>query len=617
MKSIVGLALVACAAGWYLPGTAPTEYVHGQNIALLVNSMSSVNTHLPFDYYSLPHCRPKRRTKGETENLGEILMGDRIKPSPYEDVNMTINFRCMVVCDPVTITPAHQAKFDEYIGEEYQMTMLLDNLPVSMVSSDSASFSIGFPLGVKDGKGHYINNHLHFTVKYQPLAPNAQGEVPKRVVAFTVRPSSVKHTVSGASVSSCTDNFNPELLSPQSTTPGSALVFSYGVSWEESDSKWATRWDTYLDIQDHEIHWFSIVNSVMIAFFLSGILAAIMLRTLLRDIARYNAIDDADDLQEETGWKLVHTDVFRPPARSSLLACYVGTGVQLLGMCITVLILACLGFLSPANRGSLFTAILLCFVFLGIYGGHTSARLVKMWGEPSWWTTFKTATLVPGTVFTAFFILNLFVWSQGSTAAVPFSAIVAVMAIWFCISLPQVFLGAVLGYKTAAIEPPVRVNQINRFIPEQRWYLQPWFTITCGGVLPFGAVFIELFFILTSIWLNRYYYVFGFLLLVFIILCVTCAEITIVMCYFQLCAEDYHWWWRSYFTSGSSGFYVFLYSIFYFFTSSLKMKKFVPILLFFGYMGIISYIFFVLTGTIGFIACFWFMRKIYSSIKID
>ena len=38
-------------------------------------------------------------------------------------------------------------------------------------------------------------------------------------------------------------------------------------------------------------------------------------------------------------------------------------------------------------------------------------------------------------------------------------------------------------------------------------------------------------------------------------------EITIVMCYFQLCAEDYNWWWRSFLTAGSSGLYLFLYSM--------------------------------------------------------
>ncbi len=68
------------------------------------------------------------------------------------------------------------------------------------------------------------------------------------------------------------------------------------------------------------------------------------------------------------------------------------------------------------------------------------------------------------------------------------------------------------------------------------------FSVLIGGILPFGAVFIELFFILTSMWLHQFYYLFGFLCLVYIILVITCAEITIVLCYFQLCSEDYRWW---------------------------------------------------------------------------
>ena len=72
--------------------------------------------------------------------------------------------------------------------------------------------------------------------------------------------------------------------------------------------------------------------------------------------------------------------------------------------------------------------------------------------------------------------------------------------------------------------------------------MNPVFSVLVGGILPFGAVFIELFFILTSMWLHQFYYLFGFLCLVFVILVITCAEITIVLCYFQLCSEDYHWW---------------------------------------------------------------------------
>jgi transmembrane 9 superfamily protein 2/4 len=137
-----------------------------------------------------------------------------------------------------------------------------------------------------------------------------------------------------------------------------------------------------------------------------------------------------------------------------------------------------------------------------------------------------------------------------------------------------------------------------------------------GGVLPFGAVFVELFFILSSIWLGQFYYVFGFLLLVWLILIITCAEISIVLCYFQLCNEDYHWWWRSFLTSGASAFYVFAYSTFYFFTK-IDALYITTACLYFGYMSIICFAFFLMTGTVGYHACFWFTTKIYGSIKVD
>lgn len=58
-----------------------------------------------------------------------------------------------------------------------------------------------------------------------------------------------------------------------------------------------------------------------------------------------------------------------------------------------------------------------------------------------------------------------------------------------------------------------------------------------GGLLPFAVIFIELFYILKSVWEGQYYYMFGFLSLVFAILLVTCVEISIIVVYFQLCGE--------------------------------------------------------------------------------
>lgn len=368
---------------------------------------------------------------------------------------------------------------------------------------------------------------------------------------------------------------------------------------------------------DDQIHWFSIVNSLMIVLFLSGMVAMIMLRTLYRDISNYNKQEEESKFEQETGWKLLHGDVFRPPVNSDLLCVYVGTGVQFSGMILAAMIFALLGFLSPSNRGGLMTALLLLWVLMAVFGGYATTRLYKSLKKSNWKTiTLKTGVMFPGIIFVMFFILNALIWGEKSSGAVPFSTMFALVLLWFCISVPLVFAGGYIGFRKPAIENPVKTNKIPRQIPEQPWYMRSAFSILIGGVLPFGAVFIELFFILTSIWLHQFYYIFGFLFIVLIILLVTCAEVTIVLCYFQLCSEDYEWWWRSYLTSGSSGIYLFIYSIMYFFTK-LNITKGVSGILYFGYMLIASYCFFVLTGTIGFVACFWFTRVIYSSVKID
>ena len=49
----------------------------------------------------------------------------------------------------------------------------------------------------------------------------------------------------------------------------------------------------------------------------------------------------------------------------------------------------------------------------------------------------------------------------------------------------------------------------------------------------------------------------------------------------------------------------------------LEITEFVSTLLYFGYTFIIVFTFWILTGTIGFFAAYWFIRKIYSAIKID
>ena len=149
---------------------------------------------------------------------------------------------------------------------------------------------------------------------------------------------------------------------------------------------WSERWDIYFQDQarDNDIHWFAITNSVLIVLMLSFMVGIILMRALNRDISAYND-DTLDDLAEETGWKLVHGDVFRGPQQyPMLLSVFVGCGSQLFLMTLLMLIFACLGFLSPANRGGLLTVLVFLFVFAGVVSGYKSARLYKLFDGKDW-----------------------------------------------------------------------------------------------------------------------------------------------------------------------------------------------------------------------------------------
>jgi len=622
------LLLCACASAtaFYLPGVAPREYMDGEKVEVKVNKLTSTVTQLPYDYYKLAFCKPKDLVNS-VENLGEVLHGSMIQNSAYELYTQKQDFRILCKAD---LTQPQVDDFGQRIKEDYRVQMIMDNLPAAtrMISElpngktvymYDRGYRLGF-MGAKEfpgtkPKAPYLNNHLRFIVKYHKDA-KFEGA---RLVGFEVEAFSVKHTYKGtwgkdASLTSVP--LSPD-LPPQPIVKAGEYIFTYDVQWEESPIRWASRWDLYLYMGDDQIHWFSILNSLAIVLLLSGIVAMIMMRTLRRDLNRYNSVEEKEELADESGWKLVHGDVLRPPPLPLLLSASVGTGMQLLGMAIISIICAMLGFLSPANRGGLLTATLLLFTLMGVPAGYYGSLTYKSLKGSQWKTlTLATALLYPGVVFLLFFFLNLFIWGRGSSAAVPFTTMLALISMWFCISVPLVFLGAFFGFQTAQPEPPVRTNEIARQVPMQAWYMGLPCTMLVGGILPFGAVFIELFFIMSSVWLQRFYYVFGFLAIVVLILLITCSEISIVLCYFQLCNEDYNWWWRSFLNSGAAGGYLLGYSFVYFFTQ-LDMVGFVPCLLYFGYMLIAAVIFVLMTGTVGFMAAWWFVWKIFAAVKVD
>lgn len=369
------------------------------------------------------------------------------------------------------------------------------------------------------------------------------------------------------------------------------------------------------------VHWFSILNSLMVIFFLAGIVFVIFLRTVRRDLTRYEELDKEAQAQmneELSGWKLVVGDVFREPNHPKLLCIMIGDGVQITGMAVVTIVFAALGFMSPASRGMLLTGMIILYLFLGAGAGYVGVRLWRTikgtsegWRSVSW----SIACFFPGIVFIILTALNFILWGSKSTGAIPISLYFILLSLWFCISVPLTLLGGLLGTRAAPIEYPVRTNQIPREIPARKY--PSWLLVLGAGTLPFGTLFIELFFILSSIWLGRFYYVFGFLLVVLLLLVVVCAEVSVVLTYMHLCVEDWQWWWKAFYASGSVALYVFLYSINYLVFDLQSLSGPVSAILYLGYSLIMAIAIMLSTGTIGFLMSFYFVHYLFSSVKID
>ncbi len=109
---------------------------------------------------------------------------------------------------------------------------------------------------------------------------------------------------------------------------------------------------------------------------------------------------------------------------------------------------------------------------------------------------------------------------------------------------------------------------------------------------------------------------FGILLISFAMLCLATAFVTIALIYMLLAQEDYRWWWSSLLTGGSTGIIIYVYSFLFFF-SRTAMSGVLQTTFFFGYMGLVSYAAFLMLGTVGYYASYYFIKYVYSSIKND
>lgn len=680
--AIIAVLCTAIATAFYIPGINPIAYTEGDVVSINVNGLHSVTNVVPYDYYDGPFCRPnvlKSRHESIGEMLsGDNIKSSPYYVNMGTDSQCQV-LKCPPA--DTVMTAAKVKKLEALIEKNYRAHMVIDNLPAfnngtlpyqgrCVKAINSYNYLRGWLLGVNKectGGSTLVNNHLQFTIQYHKVSGSeasvlfddtgidgvvegqtkgkkkdkkkdqqADEEEKFLVVGVTVEPFSVDWGApnSDGTVKDCTEEFNPRAgtVKPMvlsDATVGTRISWTYGVTWvEEPNIRWSSRWDSYLHTSvadsNDRIHWLSIINTILIVMCLSSMVALVILRALKKDLARYNAVfeltkeEQAEAQQEEGGWKAIHADVFRAPKHLNSFTLFVSSGAQITTMVTVTLIIACLGFTSPANRGGLMSLLLLLFVTLAFVSGYFAARMyTKLGGEKSWMLIFKVAVFLPSIVFVVFVICNSILRAAKSSGAVPILSLMALLSLWLFVSIPLAFVGASFGYGVEAAPHARKVNPIPRPIdPSVQPLAQNDLIILVSGLVPFAALFLELKFILASLWQGMVYYVFGFLAVVFALWAVTTSLTSIVVVYHRLCAENYHWWWVSFTAPSSLGIHLYGFMAYYFFTQ-LAIQSSAATAIYFMYMALLTIMYVLCSGAVGFLSSWLFVHLIYSNIKLD
>ena len=190
------------------------------------------------------------------------------------------------------------------------------------------------------------------------------------------------------------------------------------------------------------------------------------------------------------------------------------------------------------------------------------------------------------------------------------------LLIWLCLAYPLLLLGSSFGLKREPYVVPIAISAIPREIPPQPWYLRNLSLMLMGGVVPFGIIFVELFFFISSLWMGQGYFQFRFAFITLLSLVLVTVEIAIIIVFSILCSENYNWWWISFIAPAFSGVYAFSFS-FYYLSVLVKLDNVLVIVEIVGYLLIFTILFSVVTGTIGFISSFFFIHKLFGSVKIN
>ena len=693
-------------------------YAAGEPVVVWVSSLTPF--HNPSESYSLrddlPLCSPPRLPDSPAQrppHLGELLIGSALQNSDWDVrfLKPVERARLCSVSTPISDEAARLLAFA--VSNHYLAAFLVDDLPVyAMVGElvlDEESVeelerdAERAPHGIAD------NTFVYTVSRLDPYLPRARALRAQRAARPSLSPSlaltcsparpparararppacapsrapaqhrelSIGYSASGDQIVAV----NLTVTDPVAVKAGATFDLTYSVQWVRSDVPFEQRFSRYIDndLRRTQVRWFGVVNSALMAVFLCGTVALILLRTLRADFARYirdeeeeggggggaggnalvtaggastgSVIDKA--MGDETGWKLVSGDVFRRPGHIVLYSALVGVGSHLFLLSVLVIAASLAGSLH-VDRGAVLKAAVFGYSVTSVASGFFSGAFYRGLmlgtgtgirsptgaggaggaggaaaaaggageeeGNRDWMRVMVlSAVLFPALCVGVSLVLSGVALAYGTSSYVSLWTILKLAAVWTALSLPLTIVGTMLGRRSApaAGGVPFRVVPVPRPVPARPWFASRLALVLLAGFLPFGSVFVEIYYVATSAWGHAIYAAWAIFLVVLLILAMVVSCVSIVSVYLLLNAEDHAWHWHSFLSGASVALYVFAYAC-YFFVFRTEMTGALQAAFYFGYSGLACCGLALMTGTVGTVSAAAFVRAIYSSIKGD
>lgn len=590
MKSPLLVALLLCLLVYKNVVSADDVthiYQESEEVVVYTNKIGPIrNSFETYDFFSVPGCYPTQMTSKQP-SIGQALAGESLYQFPAR-VNFGVNITEATVCK-YKGKEADMDRWMQMVKEQYSYQFVIDDLPVW------ATFGT-----IKDNESMvFLHRSFYFGINNNQIV---------NVTLKTERPAAIR--------------------------AGVMYVFTYSVEFSPSTTSFDERFANYYDEDFFQprIRWFSIINSTLIVCFLIAVVAVIISRTLRADYSkmdeqrrlRYEGHDTLDD----SGWKQLYADVFRPPSSPSLFCAVLGSGVQLLTLFASAIVIGALDSLHPSPEHVLITYCVALYAVTSLIAGYVSGSsfieftsispsLSRLWMR----CLGLTVILVPILVAVCGVITNSIALLYGSAQAIHLAGVAYIVALWLCVSCPLTLCGTILARyafrrNEKKMEVP-HVNQIPRLIPPpSRKLLSPTPLFLFSGVLPFISIFIELYLVFSSIWLYKLYYLYGFLEMTCAIYVIVTGCTSVAATFALLSSENHLWRWRSVSFGASCSLYVFLYSV-YFYVFKTRMSGFYMFMFYFSYSIAFCVLLACVGGSIAYFAASMFVNRIYVRVKGD